>query len=84
MSIQYVSAINLTLPFSLSAELRENKEIAQKLTAENNDMAQDLAALRYRQSKYENDLSNAQQVCSEFRRLFYYYLKGLFTDFGMF
>ncbi|XP_052272045.1 uncharacterized protein LOC127872725 isoform X1 [Dreissena polymorpha] len=47
---------------SLSAELREKKEIAQKLTAENNDMAQDLAALRYRQSKYENDLSNAQQM----------------------
>ncbi|KAH3844197.1 hypothetical protein DPMN_086452 [Dreissena polymorpha] len=61
MPLKYVSAINLTLPFSLSAELREKKEIAQKLTAENNDMAQDLAALRYRQSKYENDLSNAQQ-----------------------
>ncbi|KAH3790972.1 hypothetical protein DPMN_169181 [Dreissena polymorpha] len=48
--------------YSLTAELREKKEITQKLTAENNDMAQDLAALRYRESKNENDLSNAHQM----------------------
>ncbi|WAR28665.1 hypothetical protein MAR_014369 [Mya arenaria] len=47
---------------SLTAELREKKEIVLKLTAENSDLSQDVTILRARYNKYEKDLRAAQQM----------------------
>ena len=47
---------------SLTAELRDKKELVQRLTTENGDLTQDADSLRRRLDKYEKEVKKAQQV----------------------
>lgn len=47
---------------SLTAELREKKEVVKKLTDENSDLSSDLAVFRARYNRYEKDLEAAKQM----------------------
>ena len=48
--------------YSLTAELRDKKQVVQRLTDENGDLSQDVMLLRNRYNKYEKDLEAAQKV----------------------
>lgn len=47
---------------SLTAELREKKEVVRKLTDENSDLSQDMALLHARLRRYEKDLDAAKTM----------------------
>ncbi|XP_053403791.1 uncharacterized protein LOC123554678 [Mercenaria mercenaria] len=50
---------------SLTAELRDKKEVVKRLTDENGDLFQDVMLLRNRYTKYEKDLQTAQALISK-------------------